>query len=123
MAVPPPEPSNPTYAPLKRTVFRALWIAALTSNIGTWMQEVGAAWLMTSLTPSPLLVTSIQVSSSLPMFLLAIPSGALADIVDRRHLLLVTQTWMMLAATVLGITTLAGAVTPGVLLAVTFSTG
>lgn len=104
-------------------MFRALWIAALASNVGTWMQEVGAAWLMTSLTPSPLLVTLIQVGSSLPMFLLAIPSGALADILDRRRLLLATQTWMLLAAAVLGAVTLAGAVTPGVLLAVTFAMG
>ena len=71
-------------APLRRQVFRALWIASVASNVGTWMQEVGAAWLMTTLTPSrsPSRYSS---RSSLPMFFLAIPSGALADIVDRRR--------------------------------------
>jgi MFS family permease/quinol monooxygenase YgiN len=116
-------PGMSALAPLRRAVFRGLWIAALASNVGTWMQEVGAAWLMTSLTPSPFLVTLIQVGSSLPMFLLAIPSGALADILDRRRLLLATQTWMLLAATLLGALTLAGAVTPPILLAVTFAMG
>jgi MFS family permease len=110
-------------APLRRAVFRALWIASVASNVGTWMQEVGAAWLMTSLTSSPLFVTLIQAGSGLPMFLLAIPSGALADIVDRRRLLLATQTWMLLAAATLGTITLAGAVTPLRLLAVTFAMG
>jgi MFS family permease len=110
-------------APLRRPVFRALWIAALASNVGTWMQEVAAAWLMTSLTPSPLLVTLVQVGSSLPMFLLAIPAGALADIVDRRRVLLFTQTWMLIAAAVLGGLTLAGAVTPVALLVVSFAMG
>lgn len=110
-------------APLRRAVFRGLWIAAVTSNVGTWMQDVGAAWLMTSLTPSPLLVTCIQVGTSLPMFLLAVPAGALADILDRRKLLLVTQTWMLAAAGVLGVVTLAGRTTPLVLLVGAFAMG
>ena len=60
------------------------------------MQDVGASWLMTSLTTSPVLVTLVQVGTSLPMFLLAVPAGALADILDRRrHLLLFTQAWMV----------------------------
>jgi MFS family permease len=116
-------PPGDALAPLRRPVFRALWIAALASNVGTWMQEVGAAWLMTSLTREPLLVTLVQVGSSLPMFLLAIPSGALADILDRRRLLLLTQTWMLLAAAALGALTLAGGVTPASLLALTFVLG
>jgi MFS family permease len=110
-------------APLRRRVFRALWIASVASNVGTWMQEVGAAWLMTSLTASPLHVTLIQAGSSLPMFLLAVPSGALADIVDRRRMLIATQTWMLCAAATLGMVTLSGHVTPLVLLAVTFAMG
>src|SRR5512147_148684 len=116
------EPAAMT-APLRRRLFRALWIAAVASNVGTWMQEVGAAWLMTSLTPSPLFVTLIQAGSSLPMFLLAVPSGALADIVDRRRLLIMTQTWMLCAAAALGFLTLVGAVTPIRLLLVTFAMG
>jgi MFS family permease len=110
-------------APLRRAIFRALWIASVASSVGTWMQDVGAAWLMTSLTPSPFLVTLVQVGSSLPVFLLAVPSGALADILDRRRLLIVTQTWMLAAAAVLGAVTLGGHVTPLIVLAVTFAMG
>ena len=110
-------------APLRRGVFRALWFASVASNVGTWMQEVGAAWLMTSLSASPLHVTLIQAGSSVPLFLLAVPSGALADIVDRRRMLLATQTWMLLAATALGVVTLTGHVSPAVLLLVTCAMG
>src|SRR5512138_3912804 len=74
--------------PLSFPVFRALWIATIVSNIGTWMHDVGAGWLMTSLSPSPLLVALVQTATTLPMFLLALPAGALADIVDRRKMLL-----------------------------------
>src|ERR1700733_1559768 len=86
-----------SWAPLHRRVFFALWIAALASNLGTWMQNVGAAWLMTSLSKSPLMVSLIQTASSLPIFFLALPAGALADIVDRRKLLIFSQAWMLLA--------------------------
>jgi MFS family permease len=112
-----------TIAPLRRAVFRALWIASVASNVGTWMQDVGAAWLMTSLTTSPFLVTLVQVGVSLPMFLLAVPAGALADILDRRRLLIFTQTWMLSAAAVLGVVTVSGHVSPLVLLVVTFAMG
>ena len=79
-------------------MFLWLSIAALVSNIGTWMQNVGAAWLMTSLSPSPLMVALIQTASSLPILLLALPAGALADIVDRRKVLIVSQALMLAAA-------------------------
>jgi MFS family permease len=82
---------------LSHRVFFWLWIAALVSNIGTWMQNVGAAWLMTSLSPSPVLVALIQTASSLPILLLALPAGALADIVDRRRLLILSQALMLAA--------------------------
>jgi len=110
-------------APLRAPVYRALWIATLASNVGTWMQDVGAAWLMTSLSPSPGMVALVRTASSLPMFLLALPAGALADVVDRRVLLLITQTWMLLSAVTLGALTLAGVTTPGILLGVTFTLG
>jgi MFS family permease len=100
-----------------------VWIAAITSNIGTWMQSVGAAWLMTSLTPSPLLVALMQTAASLPVFLLGLPAGALADVVDRRKLLLVTETWMLLVALALGVLTLAGLMSAWTLLALTFLLG
>jgi len=87
------------------------------------MDEVGEAWLMTSQTPSPLLVALLQTADSLPIFLLALPAGALADVVDRRRLLLFTQTWMCLAATVLGVLTLFELATPTILLAIAFAVG
>src|SRR5262245_11912768 len=99
------------WAPLRHALFRALWIAAVASNVGTWMQEVGQAWLMTSLEPSPLLVALLQTVESVPMFLLALPAGALADVIDRRRLLLAMQGWMAVAATGLGVLTLLGLVT------------
>ncbi|HEU4402376.1 MAG TPA: MFS transporter [Candidatus Polarisedimenticolia bacterium] len=126
---PPGAPSTPTAAPLSAwspladPIFRALWIAALASNVGTWMQEVGAAWLMTSLSPSPLMVALVQAATTLPIFLLALPAGALADVVDRRRLLITTQTWMLLATGLLGALTLLGATTPWVLLTLTFVIG
>src|SRR5438445_1083101 len=114
------EPGASTWSPLRRPVFRSVWIAWVTSNTGTWMQNVGAAWLMTSLTTSPLLVALMQTATSLPIFLVGLPAGALADVVDRRKLLLVTQAWMLLAALVLGLFTLAGLTSAWTLLALTF---
>ncbi len=109
--------------PLRQPLYRSLWLAALVSNLGTWMHEAAGAWMMTKLAPSPLLVALMQTAASLPFFLLAFPAGALADIVDRRRLLLWTQTWMMVAAAALGLLTLAGVVTPRILLGLTFALG
>jgi len=111
------------WSPLRQPVFRALWIASVVSNLGTWMQNVGAAWLMTLLTPSPIVVALVQAATSLPVFLVALPAGALADVVDRRRLLLLTQGWMLLAATALGVVTMFGAMTPMILLSLTFALG
>ncbi|MGH7870651.1 MAG: MFS transporter [Candidatus Binatia bacterium] len=111
------------WSPLQQTLFRALWLASVASNIGTWMQNVGAAWLMTSLAPSPTLVALVQAATSLPVFLVGLPSGAIADLVDRRSLLLATQGWMLLAASALGLLTMLGAMTPWMLLALTFALG
>lgn len=111
------------WAPLQNALFRSIWIAVLVSNIGTWMHDVSAGWLMTSMAPEPLLVSLVQASTSLPMFLLALPAGALADIVDRRRLLLAAQTWMLAAAAALACLAYLGAVTPVLLLACTFALG
>ena len=111
------------WSPLRQPVFRALWIATVASNIGTWMQDVGAGWLMSSLTPSPLMVSLVQAATSLPMFLLALPAGAMADIVDRRRLLIFAEIWMLAAALGLGIVTVAGKASPVTLLAFTFLIG
>jgi MFS family permease len=111
------------WSPLRRPVFRSIWTASVASNIGTWMQSVGAAWLMTSLTPSPLLVALMQTAASLPIFLVGLPAGTLADVVDRRKLLLVTEAWMLLVALALGLLTLAGLMSAWTLLALTFLLG
>src|SRR5438132_268404 len=111
------------WAPLSHPVFRALWISSLVSNIGTWMQNVGAAWAMTSLSPSPLMVALVQSATSLPVFVVGLPAGAVADIVDRRRLLLVTQTWMLAAAALLAVLAFVDLVTPTTLLVLTFALG
>src|SRR5205814_7321790 len=84
-----------TRHPLREPVFRALWSANLVSNIGTWMQSVGGAWLMTTLTAGALPVALMQSATTLPSFLVGLPAGSLADRMDRRRLLLITQTWML----------------------------
>ena len=109
--------------PLRQPLFRAMWLAAVVSNVGTWMQNVGAAWLMTSLTTSTLLVALVQTATTLPIFFFALPAGAVGDIVDRRFLLLVTQVWMLLSTGLLGALTLLNRTTPVVLLLLTFSLG
>lgn len=111
------------WAPLANSVFRALWIASLASNIGTWMQNVGAGWLMTELNSSPLYVALIQTATSLPVFLIGIPAGAAADLFDRRRLLIFTQAFMAVAAGLLGWLTFIGKASPIVLLLTTFALG
>ena len=110
-------------SPLREPLFRSLWIAAVISYTGSWMQNVATGWLMTSLTSSPMWVALVQVAVSLPVFLIALPAGALADIVDRRKFLLFTQGSMVAAATVLGVMTLTRTVTPQILLVFTFLLG
>jgi len=110
-------------SPLRHRLYLALFIAALVSNLGTWMQNVGAAWLMTELSPSPLLVALLQTAASLPIFLIALPAGALADIVDRRKLLIFSQAWMLIAAGLLAWLTLTHSVGPWMLLGLTFLLG
>jgi MFS family permease len=110
-------------SPLREPLFRNLWIAAVISYTGSWMQTVATGWLMTSLTSSPMWVSLVQVAVSLPVFLIALPAGALADIVDRRKFLLFTQSSMVAAASVLGVMTLTRTVTPQILLVFTFLLG
>ena len=115
--------ADSAWAPLGEPVFRSLWIAAVISYTGSWMQNVGAGWLMTQLTSSPLMVSLVQGAAAIPVFLVVLPAGALADIVDRRRLLLFTQGWMVVASAALGILTLFDAVNPWVLLVFTFLLG
>ena len=110
-------------APLKQPVFRGLWLAWLAANMTMWMNDVAAAWLMTSLTTSPVMVALVQTASTLPVFLLGLPSGALADILDRRRYFAATQLWVSVNALVLAGLSLSGHLTAPVLLALTFSNG
>ncbi len=112
-----------TLSPLREPLFRSLWIAAVISYTGSWMQAVATGWLMTSLTSSPMWVALVQMAVSLPVLLIALPAGALADIVDRRKFLLFTQSIMVAAAGILGIMTLTRTVNPQILLVFTFLLG
>src|SRR5215468_4910106 len=118
-----PGEHSSAWAPLREPLFRSMWIAAIVSYIGTWMQAVGAGWMMTLLTMSPLMVGLVQAAVALPVFLVILPAGALADMVDRRRFLLITQAWMVLASGTLGVLTLFHVVTPWVLLGFTFVLG
>lgn len=100
-----------------------LWIANVVVSLGVWMQNTGAGWLMTTLTPDALTVSMVQAATILPIFLLALPAGALADILDRRLFILGTQAWMLLAATVLAVLTYFGHTSASGLLALTFAIG
>ncbi len=105
--------------PLRNATFRNLLASNLVSDIGTFMQSVGAAWLMTSLTKSPLYIALIQTATALPFFLLALPAGSIGDIFDRRKLILGTEIWMLAVAVVLTVVTVLGAMTPWLLLLLT----
>lgn len=107
------------WQPLRNRTFRNLLASNLVSDIGTFMQSVGAAWLMTSLTRNPLCIALIQTASALPFFLLALPAGSIGDIFDRRKLILGTETWMLVIAVVLTVATFAGVMTPWLLLLLT----
>jgi MFS family permease len=109
--------------PLRNGIFRHLWIASVIGWLGTWLQNTGAGWLMTSLAPEPLIVAMVQAATIMPVFLLALPGGALADIVDRRVFLLGTQIWTILAATLLGVLTVCHVMTAFWLLVLTFAIG
>jgi MFS family permease len=110
-------------SPLKYSAFRALWIAAVASNIGSLMEAVGEGWLMTSLTSSSLLVALTYASESISIVLLALPAGALADIVNRRWLLIASQVWMLAIAATLGAMTMLGLILPLTLLLFIFLIG
>lgn len=109
------------WRPLRVPMFRNLLIADLMSDVGTFMQGVGAAWLMVSQGAGPLLVALTQTASALPFFLFALPAGALGDIFDRRKLILATEVWMFFVATALAVLTLLHWITPWMLLLLTLA--
>jgi MFS family permease len=111
------------WAPLSYPTFRALWLANVASDIGGAMHGVGAGWLMTAMSPSPLIVAMVQAATMLPMFLLVMPAGVLGDILDRRKLLIFALAWSLVGAFLLGIFTLVGWMSPWILLFFTFTLG
>ncbi len=118
-----PTRSSSAWGPFRSPDFARMASAQFVSNVGGWMQTVGAQELMLTLTTSATLVALIQTAAGLPVVLLAVPAGAIGDLVDRRRLLIVAQSFMLLAAGVLAALALAGLVTPWVLLALIFAVG
>src|ERR1700758_2365760 len=102
--------------PLRNSTFRSLWTANVVAWLGTWLQNTGAGWLMTTLAPQPFIVAMVQAATIMPVFLLALPGGALADIVDRRVFLIGAQLWTMLAAASLAALTVSHTMTAAWLL-------
>ena len=110
-------------APLAEPVFRKLWLASLASNFGTLIQTVGAAWLMTTLVRSADMVAFVQAATALPIMLLSVPAGAVADIWDRRHVMLLAQAVTAGAAALLTLFAYQGVLSPWSLLGFTFLLG
>ena len=119
---PPPEQAT-AWAPLRDATFRMLWLVWVATNVAMWMNDVAAAWVMTTLTTSPTMIAMVQTASSLPVFLLGLPSGALADIVDRRRYLMFTQMWLAGVAALLYLVSATGALTSHLLLLLVFTNG
>src|SRR2546421_6835384 len=115
------------WAPLKVELFRSLWIATSIAQIGTWAREAAGPTLMQDLTTGwktqPEMVARVLVFSNLPICLFSVFAGALADVLDRRQWLIVTQIWMVIVSAVLGVLTILGIISPGLLLALTFLFG
>lgn len=115
--------SSSGLSPFRSSLYIAMWTAALFSYIGAAMYDVGASWLMTSLAPSPLFVSLVVTAGTVPIFLFALPSGAVSDIFDRRDILLIACGYMFTISTILGVLTLQQDTTPSLLLLFTFALG
>jgi predicted MFS family arabinose efflux permease len=116
-------PRHSAWSPLRHLDFTLLWSAAVVSNSGSWMHDLAAGWLMTTLDPSPAMVALVPAATTLPVCLLALPAGTLADATDKRRLLIGVQVAMLLLAALLGVSVLWGWVGKATLLVVTFALG
>src|SRR5579871_6634702 len=121
--VPPAWRDSSTLAPFRSPIFTAIWTASLISNFGSLIQAVGASWLMTSIAPSADMVALVQASTTLPIMLLSLPSGATADIWDRRLVMIIAQILMFGVAAALTLIGYFGHITPWGLLGLTFLIG
>lgn len=110
-------------SPFRHTIFRSVWLATLISSFGGMVQGVGAAWMMLALAPTPLMVGLVQASITLPIVVLSLIAGALADAFDKRMLMIAAQVFMMAVSTALAVAAYLGLVTPWLLLAFTFLIG
>ncbi|PTW49484.1 putative MFS family arabinose efflux permease [Rhodovulum kholense] len=123
-SVPDPVPVRPSsLAPFRKATFRNLWLASNVSNFGGLVQTVGAGWMMTELTHSPVMVAMVQASNTLPIMLVSLIAGALADNYNRRRIMLGAQTFMLVVSAALAAAAFAGMLTPWLLLAFTFLIG
>ncbi len=110
-------------SPLRHAPFRAFYLGSIGVALGYTMQATIAAWLMATLTPSPLMVALVQTASTAPTLLFGLFAGTLADIIDRRRIILITLIVLLTAALILGVATVIGATGPVTLLALTFAIG
>ena len=117
------EPKTSPWSPFRHATFTVLWTATVVANIGGWMYSAAAGWLMTSLNPDPFFVSMVQVATALPMFLFALAAGALADIVDRRKLLIAVEIAVTAVSAIYAAIVWFGLATPGNLLLFTFLIG
>jgi MFS family permease len=118
-----PGPPVRTFAPFEVPEYRRMWSAAVVSHVGTFLQLTAAPWLMNEMTGSPLLVSLVTTALTLPRLLLTLPAGALADVVDRRTMLLVGQAFSAMSVTAMALLTAADGLTPATLLGLTFALG
>src|SRR5271167_4485134 len=88
------------WSPFRHAIFAVIWTATVVSNIGGWMYSAASGWLMTNLNPDPFIVSLVQVATTLPVFLFAIPAGALADILDKRTFLIVGESTILIVSTI-----------------------
>lgn len=122
-ATPPHTTAHGALSPMRYPAFRSMWIVWLVANIGMWMNDVSAAWLMTTLSESAAMVALVQTALTLPVFLLGLPSGAVADMLDRRRYAMATQLWVGAVGALAALALVYERMTPGLLLALSFANG
>src|SRR5205085_9532967 len=112
-----------SWSPFRHPTFALLWTATVVANIGGWMFSAASGWLMTTLNPDPFIVSMVQVATTLPMFVFALPAGALADIIDKRKFLIVVETAVTIVSAIYAAIVWWELATPGNLLLFTFLIG